>query len=175
MIDWKLEIARMGHWKQIAANYDPEHLYPFHIPGVAASPFLIAATEAAAGVQFPAQYKEFLGYGDGWRALLRYTDLFGTNDFRSGRSRRVQKRPDIVAFVRDHGLECSVPVGSSPEDAEVFLLVPEESKILPGGVVWYFNEEIDRFDSFHEFFASMINYNAELATMMKHDYEAKRR
>jgi hypothetical protein len=43
------------------------------------------------------------------------------------------------------------------------ICVSPASRTLPGGVVWFVNEEVDRYESFGEFFGSMVNYNAIIA------------
>ncbi len=170
MIDWKLEIVRVVYWKQIAHQHDPEHTLPWHFPEVAARPDRIAAAEQAAGASFPGQYKEFLGFADGWKGFHVNTDLFGTGDFLDGRSLRVLRRPDVQSFIRKAGLERVIPVGASDVDSDVFLLALDTSKVLPGGVVWFGDDEVDRYQSFHEFFASMVNYNAYIAKKMQEEH-----
>ncbi|WP_202799130.1 hypothetical protein, partial [Xanthomonas oryzae] len=56
-----------------------------------------------------------------------------------------------------------VPVGASETDLDVFLHFSPMAKILPGGFLWFANEEVDRFGSFADFFAAMVNYNARIA------------
>jgi hypothetical protein len=160
--DWKAEIVRVAYWKQIAAH-DPA--LPWHLPRLAASPDMIAAAEAAVGVSFPAEFKQFLGYANGWRNFFIAVDLFGTDDFLAGRAAEVMKRPELRAFIDTTGLledEVFV-VGATDLDLDVFLLVSPKSKLLPGGVVWFASEEVDRYPTFSDFFAAMVNYNAGTA------------
>ena len=93
------------------------------------------------------------------------TDLFGTEEFLCGKSKLVLQRPELVAFLKTINLRETdvVVIGSSEFDLDVFLYVSVDSKILPGGVLWFANEEVDRYESFAEFLSAMTNYNAKIA------------
>lgn len=164
-IDWKAEIARIVYWKQIAADHDTNKALPWHLPRVGATPESIAMAEHAIATPFPQQFKEFLRYADGWQGFYVTTNLFGTKEFLDGGAGLVRRRPELAAFLSDKNLnEIEViPIGASDFDLDVFLLFSEKSKILPGGVLWFANEEVDRFDSFEQFFSAMVNYNARIA------------
>ena len=164
-IDWKIEIARIAYWKQVAADHDTKKALPWHLPRVGAKPKSILLAENAVGISFPQQFKEFLGYADGWQGFHVLTDLFGTNDFLEGRSKSVRQRPELASFLEARDLSETevVPIGASDFDLDVFLLFSNDSKMLPGGVLWFANEEVDRYGSFADFFSAMVNYNAKIA------------
>jgi len=167
-IDWKAEIARIVYWKQIAADHDTKRALPWHLPRVGAKLEDIASAENAITTSFPQQFKEFLSYADGWQGFYVLTDLFGTKEFLDGQSRSVRQRPELVAFLEAKNLNETevVPIGASDLDLDVFLLFSQNSKMLPGGVLWFANEEVDRYESFAEFFSAMVNYNARIAKKM---------
>ncbi|MDR6937892.1 SMI1/KNR4 family protein [Luteibacter sp. 3190] len=165
MIDWKAEISRIVSWKQVIAENDNQKAYPWHLPSVAAAAQDIAAAENAAGMAFSTQHKEFLRYADGWQGFLITIDLFGTKDFLDGRAEKVMQREEIRSFTKKLGLHEGefVPIGASEAELDIFLHISPSAEGLPGGVVWFASEEVDRFESFVDFFAAMVNYNARIA------------
>jgi hypothetical protein len=156
------------YWKQCAAEHDKGKALPWHLPRVGAKPQSIAAAEHAVGVSFPAQFKEFLSYADGWEGFYVFTDLFGTKEFLEGKPKKVLQRPELLAFLRTKKLNERevVPIGASEIDLDVFLLFSATSEMFPGGVLWFASEEVDRYSSFSEFFSAMVNYNARIANKM---------
>lgn len=166
--DWKAEIARIVHWKQVAAEHDKNHVLPWHLPRVGASPDRIADAEAATGVRFSPEFKEFLAHADGWPGFYVLTDLFGTQDFQSGRAKAAAQRPELQEFLRGQGVGNTeaVVIGGSDLDLDVFIHFAPDSGLLPGGVLWFAAEEIDRYPTFSAFFSAMVNYNARIAQKM---------
>lgn len=168
MVDWKAEIARIVYWKQVAADHDKKNVLSWHLPRVGATQETIGLAEKASGVLFSPQLKEFLACANGWRGFHVLTDLYGTEEFLSGKPKLVLQRPELVAFLKTINLRETdvVVIGSSEFDLDVFVHVSTDSKILPGGVLWFANEEVDRYESFAEFLGAMTNYNAKIAERM---------
>ena len=160
-----LEITRIAYWKQRLAKHDPDKVFPWHLPKVPASPDRVARAQEIAGFRFPKDYAEFLTFSDGWPGFHILTDLFGAQDFLSGRSRAVMQRSDVKDFCADNKIDRGqvAAVGASDQHVDVFFLFSDQSAFLPGGVLWFASEEIDRYSTFGEFFCSMVNYNAMLA------------
>jgi hypothetical protein len=169
MIDWKAEISRIVYWKQMIAENDRLNAYPWHLPRVGATHEDIALAEKAVGLSFSPQYEEFLRYANGWQAFVIAVDLFGTKDFLDGRSKKVMQREEISTFVKKHGFDSNdfVAIGASETDLDVFLHFSPSAKTLSGGVLWFANEEVDRYESFADFFSAMVNYNARIADRVK--------
>lgn len=165
MIDWKAEISRIVYWKQMIAENDRLNAYPWHLPKVGAISEEIAAAEKAVGLSFSSQYEEFLRCANGWQGFVVTVDLFGTKDFLDGRFQKVMQREELFAFAKEQefGEGEFVPIGASETDLDVFLHFSPSAKNLPGGVLWFANEEVDRYESFADFFAAMVNYNARVA------------
>jgi len=163
--DFKAEIVRIAYWKQIAAQHDKLGALPWHLPKIAASEEKIAKLRDVAGISLPDDYIAFLRLADGWKGFLVLTDLFGTEDFLTVRSREFVGRPDVQYFLRRSGIvpDSVVAIGASEFEPTVFLLVSVRSDFLPGGVIWLSSEEIERYPSFSEFFSSMVNCNAKVA------------
>jgi hypothetical protein len=163
--DWKASIAKVAHWKQIANENDKLGAFPWHLPRVAASKAMIAQAEAHVGISFSPPYREFLSLADGWRGFFVSTDLFGTEDFLSGRAIEVRNRLDVREYISGARLNDRdlVPIGASDVDMDVFLLISETATQNSGEVIWLAGSEVDRYLDFQEFFEAMINYNARLA------------
>lgn len=163
--DWKAEISRVVYWKQIAAEHDKQSALPWHLPRVGASPENIRLAEIAIGKSFSPQYKKFLEHADGWQSFYLLVDLFGTKEIINGSSTSALDRTELLLFLESIGVNKDevIPIGASEYDLDVFLLVSSTSKVLPEGVLWVAGEEIDRYQSFSEFFSAMVNYNARIA------------
>ena len=150
-LDWK-EISQVTYWKQIAAEHDKLHAMPWHLPRAGASLEQIEKVQQLIGFLFPFDYAEFLTFADGWKGFCVLTNLYGTEDFLDGRFRKVIQRPELRSFLLRLNTETHnvIPVDSSEFDLDVFLLFPESSKILQGGVLWFAADEVDRYPTFSE-------------------------
>jgi SMI1/KNR4 family protein SUKH-1 len=168
LADWKAEISRIVHWKQISAENDKLKALPWHLPKVGASEEDVAHAEAFMGTKFSSELKEFLTLANGWKGFHVLTDLFGTDDFLSGRAHEVLRRPELAEFITAQGWSRgeATPIGASDLDLDVFLHISPESSVLPGGVVWFASEEVDRYLTFHDFLSAMVNYNARVANKL---------
>jgi len=175
--DWKLEIVRNAYWKQLQAQYDKNHLFPWRLPKVAATEEQVVAAERAVGFVFPQDYRDFLLHANGWVGFHLGTDLFGTPDFVSGRAREPLRRAELANYLGDIGLDPHeyIPIGTNKDYFEDFILLSPSARHLPGGVIWFSYDEVDRFNSYFEFFSSMINYNAGIAMDMKADSDPSKR
>ncbi len=165
----KASIVKIVGWKQLAHECDKLNALPWHLPKVAATGAQIVEAERCMGKPFSAPYREFLTLANGWKGFIVSTDLFGTEDFQSGRALAVRNRPDVQEYMSS--LELAerdvVPIGASDADMDVFLLISESSPERQGEVLWLAGFEIDKFKDFKDFFESMVNYNADLAKNMK--------
>ena len=166
--DWKAEIARLVYWKQVIAENDKSGALPWKLPRVGAKPEEMADVEAALHQKLPTQYREFLSLANGWEGFYVCTNLFGTSDLAGQLARSVMERLDVQAYMSSSpwSLGEVMPIGGSDVDVDVFLLVLDDATNLPGGVVWLAGEEVDRYSSFHDFFAAMVNYNARIANKL---------
>jgi hypothetical protein len=166
MYDWKLAIVTNFWQRQQAEIWWSGHVFPMGAPKVRASDEAIAQAERAANVKFPEDYKDFLRHADGWPGFCEDMDLFATADFLSGdATRQLARHPSAVQFMNGLGFTPSdyVAVGGARQGLDVFLLTAADSSKSPGEVIWYDDEQRDRWPSFSEFFSSMIAFNELLA------------
>lgn len=167
-IDWKADIARVVYWKQAAAEHDKANALTWKLPRVGANMEAIAEAERALSRRLSAEFREFLAFADGWQGFYVSTDLFGTADFTAHRDQRVADRPEVQSYIAGNSLRPDevVPIGASDFDLDVFLLISDGATTLPGGVLWLAGQEVERYRSFHDFFAAMVNYNARIANKL---------
>lgn len=168
--DWRPEIVRMVQIKQAIAEADVQGLWEFHLPRVAATPERLAALEAALGIRLDPEYREFLGYADGWPSFFQSVDLFGVDDLAGGPRMDVSRQmlaavePAVLERAGLHAVHL-LPIAATTVDLDLFVMPVVDGTQKPP-VVWLAGYEIDRFESFEEFFLAMIEYNArELAAL----------
>jgi hypothetical protein len=158
-------------WKQIAHDHDRLGAFPWHLPHVAAGESQIAEAEKAANFDFPAEFRALLSVINGWRGFYMAVDLFGTDDFISGRSLQMKQRDEIADFLQGAGFkdEEALVIGASDEERDTFILISDSNASLAGGVLWWAGGEIDRFSGCGAFFETMVNYNAHIANKLMQD------
>jgi len=168
--DWRPEIVRMVQIKQAISETDAEGIWEFHLPRVAATSEAHAAVEIALGLRLDPEYREFLGYADGWPSFFQSVDLFGVEDLCGGPRMDIARQmltavePAVLeqAGLRDVRL---LPIAATTVDLDLFVM-----PVVDGGqeppVVWLAGYEVDRFETFEDFALAMIEYNArELAAL----------
>jgi hypothetical protein len=169
--DWKLAVSRIAYWKQIAHDHDKFGAFPWHLPHVAADESQIADAGKAVGFDFPSEFRTLLSVINGWKGFYMGVDLFGTDDFISGRSLEIKQREEISDFIQGAGFPAEevIVIGASEEEIDTFILISDSNASLPGGVLWWAGDEIDRFPGCKAFFEAMVNYNAHIANKLTQD------
>lgn len=166
--DWRPAIVRMVEIKQAIFEVDSEGVWEFHLPKVAATAGDLAEVERDLGWRLDADYREFLGYANGWPSFFQSVDLFGTGDLEGGP--RMEIAQQMLAAVEPNVLEAAgfrdvplIPIAASAVDLDLFVMPVVGGQQAPP-VVWLAGYEVDRFKSFEDFVLAMIEYNArELA------------
>lgn len=173
MRDWRPEIVHLVQIKQQIDDVDVKGLWEYHLPKVAATEDQIAAAEAHLGVRLDAQYREFLGYANGWPSFLQDIDLFGTEDLTGGprfdlASRLLHAVEPLVLEQAGLARDAVVPIAASTTDRDIYLM-PTIDGIQAPPVVWISGEEVDRFSSFEDYVLAMIEYNRRELAMLRGD------
>lgn len=156
--------------KQAIFEADTGGLWEFHLPKAAATPSDIARAERALGSRLDPEYREFLGYANGWPSFFQSIDLLGTDDLIEGPRMVLAQR--MLAAVEPAVLEQAglhtvglIPIAASTVDLDVFVMRVIDGEQKPP-VVWLAGDEIDRFGTFEDYVVAMIAYNArELAVL----------
>lgn len=162
MKDWRADIVRLVGIKQAIADADTAHIWEHHLPKVAATEDELSAVERHLGFRLEPSYRNFLRYANGWPSFLQTIDLFGTDDLLDGG--RMMVAGDMLSVVEGLVLDGagldrdrSLPIAAAAADLDIFLMPITADRSPP--IVWIAGQEIDRFASFDEFVASMIEYN----------------
>lgn len=160
-VDWKVEIAKMFYAKQALHRTDKEELWPWHLPEVAATEDELATTEDELGFSIDPEYRDFLRHANGWKGFFHDIDLFGTFELKN-----VTKNTKVSKILKGMGYSLArtnvsrdaiFPIGVSRNDIDLFTIV-RHSLNQSGEVIWFAGGEIDRFQSFTDFFLAMIEH-----------------
>lgn len=153
----------MAGIKSEVAKVDREKLWPYALPRAAAAPAQIAAAEAELGLALDPQYREFLSYADGWPAFFHRIDLFGTSELCG--NERMQHAREMLTYLEPNVLQTArvqradlLPIAATTRDLDLFVMTRSADN-RPAPVIWFAAYEIQRFDSFQEYFLAMQDYN----------------
>lgn len=166
-MNWKEEIVKLVYIKQQIAERDLRHLWPHHLPEVAATRAEISAAEAALGFPLDDRYKDFLLFANGWKGFYQSVDLFGTFDLidseRASHAHKLTKAIDTAAWMEaGENIEHVLPIAATPVDLDIFLIAKSSAR-KPGSVIWFAGGHVETFPDFEEYFLAMVDYNrAEL-------------
>jgi hypothetical protein len=149
----------IGTQALIEAN-DPEGLLAGTVPAMPATEDQITAAERALGERLPAEYRQFLGFANGWRGCYFTLDVFGTAELQgegaATHARELLETYDAEDVLEDSGLEADdvLPIGTS-QGADLVLLV-RENRPGAGTVVWIDGSEYGRYSGFNDFFDEVV-------------------
>jgi hypothetical protein len=162
-VNWPALIGTMALVKSEIDELDPEHLEDYTAPRVKATEADIAEYERNSGQVLPHEYRDFLLHANGWPSFYFDMTLFGLpelqgqgNGARAGELLNLYNEEGVLADV-DLAVDDVIPVGAGAGMRDLFLLV-RPGRPGSGQVSWIDGEEIDRYQDFAEFFASMIEY-----------------
>lgn len=161
MKDWKERIAAILAAKEELKNSDEGDLWEYYSPEAAADMSEISEVQKKLSLSFTEDYIDFLLCANGWKCFYQTVNLFGTKDYETEMFVYAQKMLDIeveyideLREIRDHLL----PIAITELDLDKFVMVLKEGEDY-GAVIWLAGGEIERFDSFTEYFEAMIEYN----------------
>jgi hypothetical protein len=170
--EWKNNIATMVYVKQRLMKLDTGGMWSHHFPEVAATEGQIKSVEEKLGYTLDTSYRTFLMHANGWKAFYQTVDLFGTNELIDSAIMKYAK--GLLDTIEDDVIKASgflreqlLPIATTRFDKDLFVITSPESHV-PGIVIWFAGEEIDRFSSFNEYYLTMIDYNrAEIEDLIK--------
>ncbi|MBD8526817.1 SMI1/KNR4 family protein [Pseudomarimonas arenosa] len=149
--------------KQATCEADKERLWEYHWPRVAASEVALIEVERHLGFELDPGYRNFLAVADGWPSFFQGVNLFGTPELLGGPAMLAAN--EILDAAEPYlEVQCGIgrpsafPIAASARDKDVFFMQLQGSALQPP-LVWWAGEEVDRFASFSDFFASMVEYN----------------
>lgn len=160
--DWRPPIVEMVVTKEQLKKVDPEGLFPYFLPEVAATEQEVDVAERALGISLDEDHRTFLKFANGWKCFIQEITLLGAGDLGSG---ELWESAKSALRVSPETLEANawsiddlIPIGASLAQADIFLMHVENGAVAPQ-VIWVAEgERIDTYDSFGQFFVSMIEY-----------------
>lgn len=172
MIDWRLAIVELVQVQQAIHEIDRDELWEWHLPAVAADDATLLDAERRLGFRLDPSYRHFLGLANGWRAFFQTIDLFGTvelcaeADRGTARAQLLDPLPPQLLKAVVGAAERLVVIAAARHDRDIFVVPISHGQML-SSVTWLAGEEIERFDTFEEFFAAMLAYNRRLHLKMR--------
>lgn len=158
--DWRPWIVELVAIKSSIHEHDRDGMWEFHYPRVGATDERLSQVEATLGFGLESSYRSFLRFADGWPWFYQSVTLFGTRELLGG------ELAPIGIGERGQSL---TPIAASVCDRDVFAMRVRDGVMGPA-VVWLAGEEVDRFPSFEEYFASMLAYNRlELEDLLREE------
>jgi hypothetical protein len=169
--DFRPIIGSIWMLKQKMMETDTNHIWEYHLPEVAATENDLLEAEKHLGHSVDSRYKAFLICANGWRAFYHTVDLFGTSDLYTGE--RYEVGQFVFGCLEDEVLRNSkleradlFPIAATQRDRDLFLMGRPQTSIA-GQVFWFAGEEVDRFDTFDDYFLSMAEYNKRGLVFLK--------
>jgi SMI1/KNR4 family protein SUKH-1 len=162
-IDWQVLIGEMILTKNEILDLDPTYYDDYTLPNEGAETREIDEFERRISEGLPAEYRNFLLHANGWLSFYWDADLFGLPEL-SGEgggaaASRLLSTYEQEGVLEDAGIRRQdvLPIGASSHSSTLFLLF-RGNQPNAGQVSWLSGEEVDRYSSFAEFFASIIGY-----------------
>lgn len=161
MNEWKERIEEMRAVRDELYQADREQMWEYYHPEGAAERSEILSAQEKLQINLSQDYIDFLLCANGWKCFYQLVDLFGTKDFDSEIMSYARELLNVELEYHDElrtVKEYLFPIAVSRTDKDLFVMVLAEGSEY-GQVIWLAGGEIERFDSFGEFFEAMIEYN----------------
>lgn len=160
--DWRPPIVEMVMVKRDLAGYDPQNAFPNHLPEVAAPPQKIDETEQSLAIVLDPEHRAFLSFADGWKCFHQHVTLLSTSELIAGplRDAALEAFEYAPEALEELGRTADgvLPIAASLEQGDVFVM-PIDDGVVGQRVYWLAEGEvIDTFESFGQYFVSMIEY-----------------
>ena len=172
-MDWRLDIVTAVAVDQALMRVDLDGLWEYTMPEFHAPDEDIVNAEERLGFRLPEQYRSFLQYANGWKYFLQDVNLFGTSDLLGGELHdEAEELLDVAKEVLpplDYDLDCFFPIAASMTQIDLFVIGKVGSP-WEGQVIWIAGDIIDEYESFLEYFRSMVAYNKKQAKDFAEEY-----
>lgn len=162
--DWKTAIAALFIAKQEMLKFEalPRKQYP---PNLAADVIEVERLEKYLGCSLPQDYRGFLLHSNGWENFIFGVDLLSIGDIINDTwgqraSELLVDFDELVGAASGVKMNDVVPIAVSKDDTDVFVMV-RCSRSDYGTIIWFAPYEIERYDSFTEFFEAIIQYERQ--------------
>mgnify|MGYP002659870738 CR=1 FL=1 len=156
MFEFEKKINELKEIKAEMRKKDIKNIWEYYEPNPPASESEIARVRNK-GLMLDEEIIEFWKNNNGWNCFYQMVDLFGTTDMFS---ERMNYANTILKIEIENQNEFNggqlLPIAISRDDMDIFTYVKDGN--CRGKVIWYAGGEIERFDSFIDFFSCMIEY-----------------
>jgi hypothetical protein len=149
--------------KSRVAEADRAKLWRYALPRVGARAEELREVEQSLGFALQDDYKTFLSHANGWPAFYQNVDLFGTPEL-LGNDSMTRARAGLAAILPEVLEQSGVtgasvlPIAATTTDLDLFVITTQRAS-RPGQVLWFAGNEVERYDSFTDFFLAMGDYN----------------
>ena len=161
-MDWRLDIVTAVAVHQACMRVDVDELWEYSLPELRASEQEIADAEKRLGFRLPEQYRSFLHYTNGWQYFYQDVNIFGTGELLAGELHdEAEELLEVAKEVLpplEYDLDCFFPIAASMTQIDLFVIGKVGSP-WEGQVIWIAGDIIDEYESFLEYFRSMVAYN----------------
>ncbi len=161
-MDWRLDIVTAVAVDQALMRVDVDGLWEYSLPELRASEQEIADAEKRLGFRLPEQYRSFLQYANGWQYFYQDVNIFGTGELLAGELHdEAEELLEVAKEVLpplEYDLDCFFPIAASMTQIDLFVIGKVGSP-WEGQVIWIAGDIIDEYESFLEYFRSMVAYN----------------
>lgn len=161
-MDWRLDIVTAVAVQQACMRVDVDELWEYSLPELRASEQEIADAEKRLGFRLPEQYRSFLQYANGWQYFYQDVNIFGTGELLVGELHdQAEELLEVAKEVLpplDYDLDCFFPIAASMTQIDLFV-IGKVGSLWEGQVIWIAGDIIDEYESFLEYFRSMVAYN----------------
>ena len=161
-MDWRLDIVTAVAVHQACMRVDVDRLWEYSLSELRASEQEIADAEKRLGFRLPEQYRSFLHYTNGWQYFYQDVNIFGTGELLAGELHdEAEELLEVAKEVLpplEYDLDCFFPIAASMTQIDLFVIGKVGSP-WEGQVIWIAGDIIDEYESFLEYFRSMVAYN----------------
>ena len=172
-MDWRLDIVTAVAVDQALMRVDVDGLWEYSLPELRASEQEIADAEKRVGFRLPEQYRSFLHYANGWQYFYQDVNIFGTGELLGGELHdQAEELLEVAKEVLpplDYDLDCFFPIAASMTQIDLFV-IGKVGSLWEGQVIWIAGDIIDEYESFLEYFRSMVAYNKRRATKLAEEH-----
>ena len=172
-MDWRLDIVTAVAVDQALMRVDVDELWEYSLPELRASEQEIADAEKRLGFRLPEQYRSFLQYANGWQYFYQDVNIFGTGELLGGELHdQAEELLEVAKEVLpplDYDLDSFFPIAASMTQIDLFVIGKVGSP-WEGQVIWIAGDIIDEYESFLEYFRSMVAYNKRRATKFAQEH-----
>ena len=162
-LDWPILIAHLMAARSSVYEVERGRLWDYALPRVGAKPEQIDAAEARLGRRLDPQYRELLGFANGWPSIFRDDCLFGTEELGQGdlwthaaaSFRYIAEASPELARVTDP--EAVLPIGCSETSPSITLQGDDAGSHV---VRWFYAGSLgEQWPDFAGFLAALIEFN----------------